>query len=396
MRTRSSRRRCPTFSTRAAPDVPYWPSTPTGGVLPFHVGEGSRHYYGIGAYRRPLDDVRLAGVKFTPECLGFSNVPEADNLRRLTPAGAVPPHHPAWKRGVPRDTGPGWDFEDVRDHYLEQLYQVDAVALRSDDLERYLALSRIVTGEVMEQVFAEWRRTDDACGGALTWFLNDLRPGAGWGLIDSDGRPKAVLHHLRRAWAPICVRLLDRGLDGLSAFAVNATGDRLDAVLETLVLAPGGRLLAEVRSSLLLEPRSSTETSIDRLLDRFADPTYSYRFGPLRHEAVVARLVTSDGEVLSEHVYRPRRASMTTVASVGARMRVAEHGGLSLELTSDSILYDVRIEVRDHLPDDDHFCLTPGRTRVVELRRVEDSGRAFQGYVEALNLSDAVRLDAPD
>jgi beta-mannosidase len=127
----------PRLLAKHAPGAAYWPSTPTGGALPFHVGEGLAHYYGVGAYRRPLEDVRLARVKFTPECLGFSNVPEGENLRKLSEAGTVPPHDPAWKRGVPRDTGPGWDFEDVRDHYLERLYGIDAAELRS-----WRALSR--------------------------------------------------------------------------------------------------------------------------------------------------------------------------------------------------------------------------------------------------------------
>jgi beta-mannosidase len=67
----------PRLCAEISPGVPYFPSTPWGGALPFHVGTGISHYYGVGAYRRPLADVRSAQVRFTTECLGFSNVPSA-------------------------------------------------------------------------------------------------------------------------------------------------------------------------------------------------------------------------------------------------------------------------------------------------------------------------------
>jgi beta-mannosidase len=386
----------PSLVEEHAPGMPYWPSTPTGGSLPFQVGHGLAHYYGVGAYRRPLEDVRVAGVRFTPECLGFSHVPEPDNLRRLTRAGAVPPHHPAWKVGVPRDTGPGWDFEDIRDHYLQRLYGHDPVHLRSEDLDLYLALSRVVTGEVTGWVFSEWRRAEDPCGGALTWFLNDLRPGAGWGLIDSDGVPKAVYHHLRRSWAPRCVRLLDRGLDGLYALILNEDAQPLEAELEILVISRGSTVAAQATRSIALAGRASMEISVEDMLGHFLDSTYSYRFGPPRHEAVVARLVTPGSiEALSEDVYRPLRTVMSPAKGVTSQVRTTEDMDVVVTLSTETILYDVRVEARDYRPLENHFCLTPGRPRSVLLRRASDSERPFQGYVEALNLVDSVRVPGP-
>ena len=320
--------------------------------------------------------------------------PGAANLDKLTRRGRVPPHHPAWKLGVPRDSGPGWDFEDIRDHYLERLYDVDAVELRSVDLERYLELSRSVTGEVMAATFAEWRHPDNACGGALTWFLNDLRPGAGWGLIDSDGEPKAALHHLRRAWSPCCVRLLDRGLDGLVALLVNDTADPLVGRVELLVLGPGGTVLAEVQEEVRVEARVAHDIGVESLFGHFLDSTYSYRFGPPRHEAVAARLLDGEANLVSEDLYLPNRSMLDDAGGrdLEGYLTVGPDGGLTASLCSDRLLYDVRIEARDHRSVDNHFWLVPGRARTVRLERVAESSRTLRAHVEAANLSQPLRL----
>ena len=146
--------------------------------------------------------------------------------------------------------------------------------------------------------------------------------------------------------------------------------------------------------ALVQEARSTLEIPIEGVLGHFVDSTYSYRFGPLRHDAVIARMILGDA-VLSEAVYRTDRSTMTTAAGVDAEVREGPRGALSVALRSASILYGVRMDVRDHRPVDNHFTLTPGRPRMVELRRISDSGRPFHGYVEAMNLVDSVSLSAP-
>ena len=68
------------------------------------------------------------------------------------------------RRASPRDLGAGWDFDDVRDHYVRALVRRRSRSqLRYADHDRYLALGRVATGEVMARTFAEWRRARSPC-----------------------------------------------------------------------------------------------------------------------------------------------------------------------------------------------------------------------------------------
>lgn len=384
----------PELIERWHPGTPYVPSTPSGGVMPFHVGTGITHYYGVGAYMRSVAQVRRDNVKFTAECLGFSNIPEPDMIDELMEGDTAVMHHPLWKSRVPRDTSSGWDFEDVRDHYIGELFRVDPVRTRSFDTARYLAMGRVATGEMMSQVYAEWRSAYSQCRGALVWFFQDLWPGAGWGVLDSRGLPKAAYYYLRRAWQPVAVAITDEGLDGIHLHVVNERDQPLSATLELRLLHAGHTLVARGKAECNVAPRSTSTFTSDEMLQGFYDVAYVYRFGPPKHEVVIATLYGSDGAVLHEACLFPQSHDMPYRVNDGviAESQQESDDTYRLVLSTRVFLYAVRIETKGYLPEDNYFHLVPGQTRSVICRRILPEPAAFKGYVEALNMDDAVKI----
>ncbi|MEN7528820.1 glycoside hydrolase family 2 protein [Cupriavidus sp. DL-D2] len=388
----------PALVAEHRPGAIYVRNSPSEGAWPFQPDTGVSHYYGVGAYQRPLSDARLANVRFTSECLAFANVPCA---RTLTEAGLSQPlHDPRWKARVPRDAGAAWDFEDIRDFYLRALFDVDPPRLRYERPARYLALSRAVVAEIMTEVFGEWRRTGSTCRGGLVWQLQDLLPGPGWGIVDAKARPKSAWHALRQVWQPVQVILTDEGLNGLHVHLINETATARTVQLQLRCLRDGEHTVAESAQTLTLAPRESRRLVAAELIDHFFDFTYAYRFGAPAHDVVMATLCGADqtgNPLLSQSVFlHDRRAD--ALRDPGLRASVAcEDGVWWLTVTAQRFARWVHIEDHAYLPEADWFHLGPGASR--RIRLMHEAGGAAgigaipSGEVSALNADRAVGYD---
>ncbi|MET0164218.1 MAG: glycoside hydrolase family 2 protein, partial [Vicinamibacterales bacterium] len=351
------------------------------------------HYYGVGAYLRPFDDARRAGVRFAAECLAFSNIPDGAMIDTLLDEGVTPGHHPVWKAAVPRDAGSGWDFEDVRDHYVRLLFNVDPLELRARDIDRYLAFGRVATGEAMLQTFAEWRRPGSTCRGGLVWIARDFRPGAGWGVVDSTGRPKAAYWYLKRALTPVALLAIDEGLNGLYLHALNDTCDPIQAEIRVALYREGRLRDASESTSVTIPGRGFRTVHADGMFNGFVDLMYAYRFGPPGHDAVAATLRDcATGAVLAAAHCFPCGLPTARDGALGlaaATERIANDYAVNLKV--DRFAHAVAIEVDGFVPDDNHFHLEPGESKRV-LLRAEVPGQPLRGCVSALNGVGSVLL----
>jgi len=384
----------PALCQKYRPDVQYWSSSPSGGVMPFQLDAGVAHYFGVGAYLRPLDDARRSAIRFTSECLGFSNMPDDELIDSMLGNGETPGPHPAWKQGVPRDNGTGWDFEDVRDHYMAELYKVNPASLRYADRERYLSLARTTTGEVMAKTIAEWRRSTSTCHGALIWFWRDIRPGAGWGIIDAHGKPKAAYYYLKRSMAALTVLITDEGLNGLAMHVINDGPQAFDGELELNLYRHAEHRVAHGRIAVQVAAHAVIKVQDYALLPHFVDTSYAYRFGPAGHDVVQAVLYGQGQEqAIANDFYFPQGHQFAVQADGGLRAHcsIDAEGNHFLHVNTQKLAQAVCIQIPGALPEDNYFHLAPGSSRQVRLRLVH--GQSVKpGHVQAQNAQGSVRV----
>ncbi|WP_457104986.1 glycosyl hydrolase 2 galactose-binding domain-containing protein [Methylobacterium sp. P5_C11] len=373
----------PGLAAALRPDLIVLPNSPSGGDLPFSPRAGCTHYFGVGAYRRPLEDARRAEVGFASECLAFAIPPDPG-----TP-GPAGPIDPDWSAGIPRDRGADWDFETVRDHYVGLLYGVDPAALRIGDPERYLELGRAAVAEVMEATFAEWRRPRSQTAGGLVLSLRDLGPGSGWGVIDRTQHPKSAWYALKRAFRPVQILITDEGLDGLHLHVLNETA-AMQALTVALTLSDaGGRVAARAERAIVVGARAAVTLTSADLLGRFFDATHSYRFGPRIHDVAHARLTGTDARLIAESFHFPGRRP-TDRAVVGLRAEpVATADGPALRVSTERLACSVQVRTSAAQPSDNGFHLAPGATRIITF-----AGRTQvpRGSLRAINSNEIVEF----
>jgi len=391
----------PGLSAQLCPAVPYVPSSQWGGALPFHVDSGVSHAYGLGAYLRPPEDVRRSAVRFATECLGFSNVPEQDTVDEFLASGESPGHHPSWNAAVPRNVGLGWDFGDVTRHYAQLLFGEDLNQSMFRDSERFLALSRVVSGELMAGAFAEWRRPGSSCAGALLWLFRDLWPGAGWGIIDASDRPKSVFYYLKRALAPRCLFFSDEGMSGLRLHLINERPAPLSATLRVSLFRHGHTRLREASAPVQVGAHGQLSLSVDALLESFLDTTYAYQYGPPGHDVVFACLTADNEEAMLEEAvpsafYFPTGLAFPKVSDLGLHASVVRQGEdrAVLTVTTERFAQSVHIEASGWRASDNYFHLEPGGTRTVSLLPERPAAR-LAGTVTALNALSSTPFRSP-
>jgi beta-mannosidase len=390
----------PDLVDQLLPGVPYATSNPTGGTVPYQMNSGLSQYFGIGGYLRPVEDARRAEVRFAAECLAFATPPERRTVDEECGGSHLAGHDPGWKMAVHHDAGRSWDLEDMQSFYVGKLYGVDPFALRYRDAERALDLARATVATLFEIVMSEWRRPGSTCSGAIVLALRDLRPGAGWGVVDSSGRPKAPWYALKRVLAPVGLLLTDEGLNGLDLHVVNDTASELSGTVRVDLFVRGELLVESAEQRVVVAGRSATTIEVTGMFDGFRDLSGAYAFTPPAHDVVAASFVTDAGPDVPVVVHRPGGGIRPVESDLGLEVQASrtDEGGWALEIATKRFAEWVVVDVPGYRADDSWFHLPPGARRVLELH--PEFPQAAQtppvsGEVRALNCANSVRFAFP-
>ncbi|MDV6304659.1 glycoside hydrolase family 2 protein [Rhodococcus cerastii] len=372
----------PEFLADRVPGVAYVTSSPSSaqGELHTHVGDGIAHYFGVGGYLRPLSDIRTAGVRFAAECLAFAVPPERAQVEKFFGSAAVAGHHPDWKAAIPRDRGSSWDFEDVRDHYVRTIFGVDPHLIRRDDAELYLDYGRAAIVEAFTEAFGHWRRASSGCAGALVLTLRDTVPGAGWGIVDTAGVPKAPFYALARASAPVALLLSDNGLDGYSVELVN-DGPALSGTIRLVLHASRGS--HEFERTVNAPANGSIAVTVDSIVGTFTDVNHAYRFGSRTYSAVTAALLDDSGVEVTRTTALVGAQSRQNTVGLTAEVTERDSGTWELTVRSDWPAQYVCVDIDGFEVSDSWFHLAPNEPRTLTL--VGRGASAPRGHVRALN-----------
>jgi len=186
----------PSLCQRYAPDVYYWPSSPSagGGFLDVDKEEiGDTHFYD------PVTDYENHMFRFCSE-YGFEAFPPMKTIESFS----EPKDWNAFSRVMDfHQKSRGGNkiiVENLSDSYLMP-YRFDT----------FVYASQLFQADEIDRAVQHFRRIRGICMGSLYWQLNDTAPVASWAGLDYYGRYKALHYASRRFYGPVTLGMFMDG-----------------------------------------------------------------------------------------------------------------------------------------------------------------------------------------
>lgn len=325
---------------REAPQVFYWPSSPSSGGGfddPNDLNRGDVHDWTVWHGRRPFSDYTERFPRFCSE-FGFESFPCMDTLRTFV-------HR---KRDMNPFSQVMESHQKCRGGNTTILYYLSQYLRYPYSMEQLAHASQYMQAEAVRAGVEHWRRNRGRCMGAIYWQLNDCWPVASWAGIDSLGRWKALQYAARRFFAPVAVSLV-REEKGWAVYAANESREDFRGRAVCVFRDSRGCRLEETALPVECPALGSVRAGLAR---------------PEGGEPAVVQVILEDGDgrPVSENEALAVLPKYFPFETPDIRTETA---GCRVTLTADTFCLGVELQAGDAVFSDNWITLYPGEPRTV-------------------------------
>ncbi len=193
----------PSMMKKYAPQVYYWPASPSSGGCfdePNDENRGDVHYWEVWHGNQPFSEYRKFHFRFLSE-FGFQSFPAEKTVETFTDD---PADKNVFSYIMERHQRNGAANGKIM-NYMQQTY------LYPNDFSTVIYASQMLQADAIRYGVEHFRRNRGRCMGAVVWQFNDCWPVASWASVDYTGRLKALHYAEKRFFAPVLISCQEEG-----------------------------------------------------------------------------------------------------------------------------------------------------------------------------------------
>lgn len=196
----------PQIMKKYAPQVYYWPASPSSGGSfdnPMDENRGDVHYWDVWHGNKPFSEYRKFRFRYLSE-FGFQSFPSKKTVETFTDDERDMNIFSYIMEKHQRNGSANGKIMN----YMQQTYRYPS------DFETLIYASQLLQADAIRYGVEHFRRNrnESRCMGAVYWQLNDCWPVVSWSSIDYCQRLKALHYYARRFFAPIMISCEEEGM----------------------------------------------------------------------------------------------------------------------------------------------------------------------------------------
>ncbi len=196
----------PEMMKKYAPQVYYWPASPSSGGSfddPRDENRGDVHYWDVWHGNRPFSEYRKFYFRYLSE-FGFQAFPSKKTVESFTDDERDMNIFSYIMEKHQRNGAANGKIMN----YMQQTYRYPST------FETVIYASQLLQADAIRYGVEHFRRNrnDSRCMGAVYWQFNDCWPVASWSSVDYCQRMKALHYYAKRFFAPIMISCEEEGM----------------------------------------------------------------------------------------------------------------------------------------------------------------------------------------